>query len=418
MATALVAPGVAAEDTAPDTDPLVDFTHEPGTEAEPAGLDWIAVPLDEAEIPSRRFELTGWSGGFAFLERPQGPGAKRHAAWTSADGRSWTKTLLPAAVKEPFWLEPYRDGLVLASEQRRGYRAHDIKMDFWRSADGVDWRLAGSLEAEVPRSTPDLALWPMALFPLDERMTLLGILRDRWASGGRVGDAVEFVASGRGAPVPKDVARVWTSRGGAAWRERALTGLADSRGELHVETEFASPDAAWVVRTGAERALLRSPDGIRWEPAAPIPEHFEEGGQADMLWAADGLLLLGDNADREGNEGCGNRLGVWRLDEDVASWTEVLDRQPAFVNGAAAEGDWVVLTGRSWCPGDWAWTLISRDGGRSWDPDLSWVGDYGTCLGQVAIHDGNVVVFGCGKATEDGPLAWVAFFPPDPEPNA
>jgi len=418
MTAVLAASGVVAHDLEPTPDPLGDFTHVAGTEEQPGGLDWVAVPLAQARIPSRRYELTDWSGGFAFLERPQGPGARTHAIWTSADGLDWTRTMLPASVKEPFWLEPYRDGLVLASEQRRGYRAHDIRMDFWRSGDGVDWQLAGTLEASVPRSKPELAYWPAALFPLAGRMSLIAVGRPRWASGGRTTDAVEFVAGERQqAAVPPDVARVWTTRGGSAWRERRLEGLADGPGQLHTTAALAGPDAAWIAREGQDGALMTSPDGITWREAAALPQHFEEGGQVAMLRAADSLLLIGENDDRVGAEGCGNRLAVWRLDEADATWIEVLDRQPAFVNGAASDGDWVVLAGRSWCPGEWAWTLVSRDGGLSWDPDLSWTGDHGTCLGPVAIHDGTVVVFACGKALEGGPMVWVASLPTDTDPS-
>ena len=116
------------------------------------------------------------------------------------------------------------------------------------------------------------------------------------------------------------------------------------------------------------------------------------------------MLLLGDNRAEEGSEACGIRLGAWRLDED-GTWVETLDRQPAFVHGAAADGATVLVAGRSWCAGEWAWIIGSADGGRTWDPDLSWIGPTRSCRGEIAIADGTAIVVDCAAQQA---LLWAA----------
>ena len=131
-----------------------------------------------------------------------------------------------------------------------------------------------------------------------------------------------------------------------------------------------------------------------------------------MVWSDDGQLGVADSDKTEGGAGCGNRIGGWRLDQGATEWTEVFDRQAGVVHGLAAAGSLVIVTGRGWCTAaDWGWTLVSTDGGRTWDPDLSWTGAQFTCVADVAIAAGVAVMLGC---PEDGHPIWRSVLPEVP----
>ena len=110
------------------------------------------------------------------------------------------------------------------------------------------------------------------------------------------------------------------------------------------------------------------------------------------------------------------------------TWTKVVDQQPSFTSNQAAEGLIVIVVGESWNQSDarWPWTLVSLDGGRTWDRELSWSGVDGGCLGQVVTGAGMAVMVGCEEAQ---PAIWTTrlpavasepsgIVPPRPDPDA
>lgn len=63
--------------------------------------------------------------------------------------------------------------------------------------------------------------------------------------------------------------------------------------------------------------------------------------------------------------------------------------------------------------------MRSRDGGSTWDEDLAWTGGDGSCVGQVAAHDGVAVMTACVQGDLEDvdapariPAFWVAPLPP------
>jgi hypothetical protein len=382
-------------------DPLGDFTHVSGGGVT-QGLDWQPAAGPALEQGASLVRPTAWAGGFAVVERPR-TGDKRtpHAVLTSADGRSWERTVLPEAVRNVYWLEPFRDGLVLVSAQHRGYTPDRFRLDTWRSADGLTWRRVGSVAASLPERLKRERYWsivPVELIATERGLTLLASVVYSEGAGGSKRDATIVVSGGTSAPIrarTRPAARLWgwTSRDGSEWDRRRVSRVVASDGYGFVKDATRAGTRIIAIR-GNGQAILSSRDGLRWRVEARHPSDFGDGGSEELLWTSDGVLLLGDNRAEEGSEACGNRLGAWRLDED-GTWVETLDRQPAFVHGAAAEGATVLVAGRSWCAGEWAWIIGSADGGRTWDPDLSWIGPLGSCRGEVAIADGTAVVVDC-----------------------
>ena len=395
---------------APTLDPLGDFTHVSGGGAT-QGLDWQPAAGPALEQGASLVRPTAWAGGFAVVERPRtGDKQTPHAVRTSADGRSWERTVLPRGVRNVYWLEPFRDGLVLVSARHRGYTPDRFRLDTWRSADGLTWRRVGSVAASLPERLKRERYWsivPVEFIATDRGLTLLASVVYSVGAGGSSRDATIVVAGGTSAPVRARTrpARLWgwTSRDGSEWDRRRVSGVVASDGYGFVKDATRAGTRIIAIR-GNGQAILSSRNGLRWRVEARHPSDFGDGGSEELLWTSDGVLLLGDNRAEEGSEACGNRLGAWRLDED-GTWVETLDRQPAFVHGAAADGATVLVAGRSWCAGEWAWIIGSADGGRTWDPDLSWIGPTGSCRGEVAIAAGTAVVVDCAAQQA---LLWAA----------
>ncbi len=383
----------------PTIDPLGDFTHVPGTGAT-QGLDWqpaVAPALEDGASLSR---LTAWAGGFAVVERWRDEdGNGRYAVLTSTDGRSWGRAPLAKAVRDVYWVRPFRDGLVLMSTRDRRYTPDRFRLDTWRSDDGLSWQRVGTVNASLPPRLKQQHYWgitPVELIATDEGLTLLASVVYARGAGGSTRDATIFVSWDRAAPVRAQThpgrAWGWTSADGSAWARARVSGVVGPDGWGFINVTAQAPTRIFAIRGNGD-ALLSSRDGLRWRVEAPLASDFEQGVSDALLWTADGALLFGDDR-AAGNEGCGNRLGAWRL-EDEGGWVETLDRQPAVAKGVAADGATVLVAGKSWCAGEWAWVIGSSDGGRTWHPDLSWVGPLGSCRGEVAIADGTAVVVDC-----------------------
>ncbi|MFV2063513.1 MAG: hypothetical protein ACC726_08360 [Chloroflexota bacterium] len=417
-----VVPLSASPSPEPTPDPLGDFTHVPGTGAL-SDLDWRPVTEPALEPGAPLSRLPAWAGGFAAIEgRRDLEAGWQHAIWSSRDGLGWTRSPLPARVRRTWWLLPFRDGLVLATSRDRRYMDKSFRLDIWRSADGMSWRHTGSVHAALPARLErerNWHLWPVDLIATEDGLTLLARVTYAQGTGGSTREVTQFV-SNRGALRARanrhpDRVWGWRSRDGSRWVRRPVRGVVRRRGSGAIDLATLTPDGIIARQVAGTESLLSSKDGLRWTFFAPLPADFEWGGSEALLWTDGAPLLLSDNDDEQGNEGCGNRLGAWRLGEDEV-WAEILDRQPAFVHGAAADGRWVILTGKSWCAGEWAWILVSSDGGRTWDPDLSWTGRRGTCRGEAAVHGGTAIVLACtrdrSRTTTADPLMWWAQLPP------
>ena len=293
-------------------------------------------------------------------------------------------------------LVPFRDGLVAAVDgDPRTFDSIDLRL--WRSADGIRWRRAGSLSPSLPGG-PSTTVASVQRQSADGRgrLVVLGTLTHSSGSGGWSPSGWLY-ASGRQRTSPRsDRLLGWTSRGGARWVQRRLGGALRHGISGSVGSVWDTASRLLAVRLGGYRegAVLSSEDGLDWSVVAPLPEAHEDGGSEGLIAPSDSVMVFADHADW-GDGDYGNRLGGWRLEAD-GTWDEVIYRKPAFSTSQAAEGDAVIVTGFGWDHSrQWAWTLVSFDGGRTWDDGSSWTGANGSCLGDVAIRRGVAVMVGC-----------------------
>lgn len=405
--------------------------NQPGVGAEPGGLPWVQVvpPLPEGR---HLWSVMTWAGGFAALEwadRKQAPD-QAVAIWRSADGTDWTRAPLPTAAANAWYLLAQGDDLVLSVLIPTATDTQ-VHVDLWRSADAVDWRRSGTFQRQLPpRDRKAWELRAAALLVIRGRLVLLTATTHRDnGSGGSAADAPQLATAGGAAlaqllPLPENPEHMtgWVSRTGERWSGRRVEGVVTSLGTVSLGIQGQGPDGPLGIVEGLDPALVTSRNGLTWTRVAGLPEDWTSLGSFGIIWSDGGPLVIADSDKEAGGAGCGNRVGGWRLDTAATAWTEVLDRQAAIAHGLAAEGTLVIVPGGGWCTApDWGWTLVSTDGGRTWDPDLSWTGRPGTCVGDVAIKDGVAVMLGC---PDDGHPIWRAELPatatsePSPEPSA
>lgn len=400
----------------PTPDPLRDFQDQPGTDTTPGGLDWQQVDGPTQARRARLGDLMTWSGGFVAVEwRERRDGTERApAVWSSPDGRAWTRAPLPRLDGDLLDIVPFRGGLALLAIDRRvalSSNGRAYRITVWRSDDATTWRPTGTFGDTVPAAYVQGWRWsvrdPMTV---NGRLVFIAHLQYSIGSGGWLGTpwamrgAQARLSPGSG----EEQLLAWSSRDGTTWSAAPVTGI----GTAPTHTTWA-PEGVRAF----DPKLHESRDGIAWERIAGSPPYYEWGGPDGLLWADGASLVFADNGDPDGMEGCGNRLGVWRLERD--GWVKTLDRQAAAVNGADADGRTVILTGDSWCQpvdenAEWSWILVSWDGGRTWDPETSWVGAPDTCVGDVAIHDGRAVLLACSVRSigePPHPAFWVTDLP-------
>lgn len=381
------------------------FAAAPGDAFAPTGLPWVAATIPSTEAWPLLDELTTWAGGFVALERTKDDEVLA-AVWRSADGSAWQRSAVRAPMRGMATLVVDGTQLVLGI---RGLYERSGPVELWRSDDAVEWTRAGRLMPRVPADLrPPWRHFIGPLVAIDGSLVQYTILSDETGSGGwaPIGPRFAMVrAQALLASGTPDRNIAWFSRDGRRWTARQLTGARTGTASMDVITP--TDDGLLALRLGDGAALLRSADGVRWRQVAPLPNAYSWGGSQGLVPVEGSVLLFAD--DSGPGTGHGNHLGAWRLEPD-GSWTRIVDAQAAFTKDQAAGDGWVVAVGRSWTSvHDWAWTLVSQDGGRTWDPDLGWIGGAGSCAGDVAIRAGTAVMLGCDPA--QAPV-WTAILPP------
>jgi hypothetical protein len=380
------------------------FAAAPGASVTPTGLPWARATLPVVDEPFTITDLTAWAGGFVALE--QTPDDELVAVWRSTDGTAWERAAVGTRMRGMASLVVDGDTLVLGI---RELYARSGPIELWRSTDGIAWTRDGRLTLRLPPGYA--APWWVAVGPLRAtggHLLQYAILTDDSGMGGwaPVGPQLASIDTqslvGRSGP---DRNFAWITRDGPRWERRPLSGAGADTASLDVLT--TTEDGLLALRLGGRRtALLRSTDGLRWSQVAPLPRTYSWGGSEGLVPVDGSVLLFADDDDP--GTGYGNHLGAWRLEAD-GSWIRVLDAQAAFTKEQAAGDGWVLVAGRSWdSVREWAWMLVSGDGGRTWDPGLGWIGAADSCAGDVAIRDGTAVMLGCDG---EDPAIWVARLP-------
>ena len=417
--------------SSPSAEPISDVFRQPGAERTPGGLAWQEAIEGPTQTKGTRFdELIAWSGGFAMLEVRRAHGDERRTVgvWRSADGRTWTRTALPALGGRLLGLVPYRDGLLIGVV--RGDEApRKMRVDIWRSPDAISWRRVGRIVGRVPAALPK-PWWiePGRVIVAGDRLGLIARLSDEtgaagWSpAGGQLARATPFAAK---VPAQPDRFVGWTSATGARWVRARVEGVIDAEGQGAIDAVGQTPEAARALRMGATSALVESRDGTSWVEVMPLPAGEPWGPPQGLLWADGASVVYLDSYGPGGRHG--NRLEVWRQ-EPHGRWTSTLEANPASAYGGAADAADVILvggssssvvigSGRADRPWGWGWVLVSRDGARTWDPDLSGSAAFESCFHSVAIHASTAVMLACnpnlsGTApSTEVPAAWVADLP-------
>jgi hypothetical protein len=411
----------------PAIDPLGGITVQPGTGPTPDGLAWEVIASGPTQSKGTRFdEVVAWAGGFAMLEirRPKPEARRTLAVWHSPDGRAWTRTELPRLGGALLGLQAYRDGLLIGVDQVDDDRRR-MRVDIWRSPDAIDWRRVGSVVGRVPAALPE-PWWiePRSLIVAGDRLGLIARLSDDIGAGGWSPDGPQLagvVGFAIREPASTDRLLGWVSDTGGRWTRTRVTGVTDATGPIGPNAIDQAPGSARALRDGASPALISSPDGTTWVDVVPLPAGREWGPPVGLLWADDASVLYLDSFSGRG----GNRLDVWRLEPD-GGWIATPKAMPASAFGGASDGADVVLVGQSSrsvivaggrAERPWGWVLVSRDGARSWDPELSGSAEIGSCFRSVAVHAGTAVLLACnpnlsGRAPfTTVPAIWVAELP-------
>lgn len=345
--------------------------------------------------------LIPWEGGFAAVEKK---GDRPVRVWRSADGNVWRSARLPREIRSLRSLLPFRGGLILTGNADGSFT--DQSFSLWRSPDGVRWHASGSIRLKVPARYPDHCQLNHVYeqSAAGRLIVLAAMCRDACCGLVPLPDGPQLALAGsaaRAAAASEPGGEVvWTSRGGVRWTRHDPRGVADGSGDELVDIIGRASDGLLAFRRGREQTVLRSRNGVAWEQVAVLPDRYDADGQQAIAEVTDGFVLVGDGPD---GRGYGNNMVAW-VSEPDGTWTQVLDLQPAYVHSMVADGDTVIASGESWAPGPegldgedirWAWTLVSLDGGRTWDPASSWTGAVDSCLWGIAVHDGTAVMIGC-----------------------
>lgn len=382
------------------------FPIAPGTSMTPTGLAWQPVLYEQAGIVEEStwvHDLVTWAGGFALLvDDPDGS-----RVMVSTDGRAWRSSPVPGGISYSGRLAAIDDGLALLGQGGSGGAPGEaFRFTVWRSDDGSAWSRWGGQRVDPPGaclgSARDLVTAGGGLVVLGRMCTPpccgmtgmpLAMVRDRALL----------------APTPPERVVAWSSRDGDRWTRRPARVTAEDGARILLRSVRAigpGPDGLLAVPEYDPQALLTSTDGSRWSAAIALPDgYFGWGDNAPRVLGTDAeTLLVGQHE---------TQAALWRLEAGESNWTLVASSvEETETQGLAAEGDTVVVSGLvrdSYGPSRaFGWTLVSQDGGQTFDPSLGWSGPEGSCVRSVAIRDGVAIMVGC---SDGGPLLWRAELP-------
>ena len=376
------------------------FPIAAGTSATPTGLDWQAVGPEPRRRSSMQL-LATWDGGFAVVDEDAG----RPVVRTSADGLSWATARLPRFQGWDRELIAFEGGLALLTSTYSERPGAAMRFDVWRSPDGLAWERAGGLVVTPP---PGCLAGVGDLAVVGGRLQVMGTLCTPPCCG--LGPGPGPLVAGMGdlalaGSVPPQRVVAWTSRDGRRWQRQPVR-LLDPDGQSARLRSFIgvdpSPDGLLAIPEYGPAAIVESTDGLTWTEFAPFPDGFTPWGDNEPGTAvASGMLLVGQD---------GTGAGIWRLEPD-GSWTRAVSSvEETATHGLATDGRVVIASGvvREWSPGTFAWTLVSMDGGITFDPELAWRGTVDSCVRGVAIHAGVAVMIGC---TDGAATLWRAELP-------
>ncbi|WUH98115.1 hypothetical protein OHR68_32125 [Spirillospora sp. NBC_00431] len=323
--------------------------------SEDGGRTWSAsnVPVPKG---SRGLMVGGGPAGFLAMRELRASGKDYGQAYTSKDGRSWTKA---GALQTAGYTRTARvvgDGGGYAAVVVRG---QDVLLS--RSADGATWKDAGTAEAKPGREfagaalaggqmivggyepgggdmDPMLGVWDAAGTAVPVDLTKLsGVIRPDHSvrSVGATDSLAVAVGSARGD------AAVWSSQDGSAWKPAQGLGAAFTRPGPQQLNEVGGGASGWLA-VGYDQAAPRRPlvvtskDGATWKAAdsAPAFAGNKEGTPVTFATAAGnaGYVIVGTQ---------GFSAAAW-FSKDLETWGRGAGTNPKMLQGTKAAARWML----------------------------------------------------------------------------
>jgi hypothetical protein len=348
----------------------------------PSGVSTPSVDIGAADV-------IAWTGRFAAVE---------DGVRVSPDGRAWDPHPLPSAIDGPVSLLPWHGGL-LAIEQRPRERGWRFRL--WSSADGQEWRRAGTFDQRPVGRLEGCAFTYPHVMSTDTR--ILAMASCTPYANGRLAPSVAQLSAVVGPDVRAPI-WAWTSDDGTHWDRRLVTDRLDPRGAVQAPVLVrAIGDGFAAILCCYPPRVWWSDDGASWREAVALPGSVSyDTIEALNAFVRDGRpatwLLVADKDHEIGEGGVTGALGgLWT--GDASGWTEVIS-QPDWQDGRiATDADVAVVVTVKILDEDPELvrldTLTSIDSGRSWTvsegealvPDAC-------CLGGLATDGGRAVLAG------------------------
>jgi hypothetical protein len=356
--------------TSPNVVPTRGPTPVPGAQAIGARWEHVAIdkdwrPADIAGGPA------GWVAGGSMRCREQGCGRSVAATWFSTDGFTWTGGPVPDGRQATI--------RTVATDGDRWFAAGSVaervgdtfhwKALIWRSLNGRDWTLVGS----IPHAPPEKGIWPIGELVAgpggliltwvdpggpEKRTVYWSDNGESWLPVDKTSSDVpppawgETVVNGRFVIVANcgGCGTVWSSRNGRDWRlDATLSG--DTAG-LDVASDGRQVVVVIVDEQCADACharILSSDDGRTGWTSAP---QVLPAGDPLVTYAADTYIVT---------------TNIWELDprfgaqvftsRDGLRWTEFVETafRPRDCDARELEGteDRVVMLGEGGCEGLW-----------------------------------------------------------------
>lgn len=370
--------------------------------ARPGGLDWR--PGLERQPPADGWWLysTAWAGGFASVHQGRD---RVLSGWVSPDGRAWKGTELPSGIRSVQALLRLGDGLAIIADESPPYA--DWRFDVWRSDDGLEWRQVGRQRVRAPQRFDAPSEFEgyrrlvQGYWTLGDRIVALETYTTTRCCGRSNG--LEFVAR---QPRQPNATFAWTSRDGKRWQRQRARGVPATVG-YQIGHRVTQGDRELFVDWGVpSQVLARSTDGVSWDGMGRYPDELDDVSRALFTRAADGFVLAG-SVEGTRDDGWLDTFVVWHS-TDGTEWDRTYERPDGRPNAIVSSGGTVIVAGNDPDRTDPTldplperpWLLVSDDGGRTWDPELAWVGEDDWCLRSLSTTDG-VVSLDAACATPD-----------------
>ncbi|MBB6399567.1 hypothetical protein BKA00_006481 [Actinomadura coerulea] len=321
-----------------------------------AGRTWAA-----SEVPapkgSRGLMIGGGGGsGFLAMREMSASGKVFGQAFTSKDGRSWTRTgkLEPAGYQRT-------NGIVADGQGFTAVVVRGTDVLLARSANGAAWKAAGSAESKAGREVLGAAAsgGQTVLVGREPGGGDLDPLLGVWDAGGaavpvdlakipgaiRPDHAVRAVAAANGLAVAvgsaSGDAAVWSSRDGASWKAAQGLGAAFTRPGPQRLDDVAAGGAGWLA-VGYDQSAPRRPlvvtsqDGSTWQAAdtAPAFAANKQGAPVTNAAAAGsaGYVVVGT----QGYSGA-----IW-YSPDLKNWARGAGADPRMTAGTKTASRWML----------------------------------------------------------------------------